>query len=121
MTFKNVLTIMFFLFTAFVSLATSGLNSSASNGSFFIHSDCVSPSVEMNITLENGIVTAPVMADLSQFGLPGNEFNRTGIVGSYLGVTRSCFYEYINEEINEHVISCFEENVFLCSVYLKAQ
>lgn len=120
MIFKKFLTLGFFVFSAAVSLATSGLNASSSSGGYFIHSECVSPLVEMNITLENGIVTSPVMADLSQFGLPGTAFSRNGMVGDFAGETRSCFYEFSNEETNEHVISCFEDNVFLCPVYLKS-
>ncbi|MDZ4659983.1 MAG: hypothetical protein SGJ18_00045 [Pseudomonadota bacterium] len=121
MIFKKILSLLFFIFAAVVSLATSGLNSSSSSGSYFIHSECISPLVEMYITVENEVVTSPVMADLSQFGLPGRELNRGGMTGSIGGAIRSCSYEYSNEELNEHVISCFEDNVYLCSVLLKAQ
>ncbi len=118
---KRILTLLVLGGTAVVSLATSGLTSGATSGSYFIHSECVSPAVEMYLTIENGIVTSPVMADLSQFGLPGVELNRSGMTGNVGGAIRACTYDYTNDEVNEQVISCYEDNVYLCSVFLKAE
>lgn len=121
MIFKKTSSLLFLFFTGAVSLATSGLTASNSSGSYFIHSECVMPLVEMYITIENGSVTSPVMADLSQFGLPGATLDRGGMTGLVGGMTRTCSYDYSNDEVNEQVISCYEDNVYLCSVFLKAQ
>ncbi len=121
MIIKQILAILLLLSVVFVTLATSALRNLSHNGSYYIRSECVSPPVENHITVAAGEITSPGGVTLANFGLPGSVLSRDEFSGTVNGKLRSCAYEYVNDDEEEHVISCYEDNVYICSAYLKGQ
>ncbi len=121
MIIKKTLTFIFLLSAIFVTVATSALRNLSHNGSYHIRSECVNPPVENHITVAAGEITSPGGVTLANFGLPGSVLSRDEFSGDVNGKLRSCAYEYVNDDEEEHVISCYEDNVYICSVYLKGE
>lgn len=114
----------FFAFTLWSVLATSGFRDDdhPENGSFYIISDCVTPTAENNVIITNNVITSPGGVNLTDFGFPQNTLSQT-MTGTVGAATRECTVTYgesgHNYVDNRWLYSCFDNGTFKCSIYIE--
>jgi len=124
MYFKNALAAVFLVFTLFAVLGSSVLrdDETAENGSFYIISDCVTPTMENNVVITNNVITSPGGVNLTDFGFPQNTLAQT-MTGTVGAVSRECTVTYgesgDNYVNNRWLYSCFDNGTFKCSIYIE--
>ena len=125
MVFKNLLTAAFLTFTLVSIVATSYGQDEIDYANLHITSDCVSPTMEMNIVTEDGEITDPVGVVYSDFGFPADvvrlDSEVRGVMGS--GELRVCKKTYGNSGNGPGggvwIFSCEDEGRHACSIMLE--
>lgn len=117
---RNWLALAFLLFTAWTIIATSSPRSSFSAGTFYIISDCVTPTREEVITLTGGQISAPASTSFTDFGFPQTT---VGIGQTVSGGARVCYPTYGDDAQNsdDWIFSCYDNGAYMCTILIKEQ
>ena len=123
---KQVFSLAFLGFTAYACLATSQSNTLGPTvqGSFYIVSDCVKPTLEGNIAVANSTIVTPAGQSFLDYGFPQPSITFLAPVNGVLnGLNRSCYVTYgqtdSNRASSRWIFSCFDNGNYACSIYME--
>ena len=117
---RNWFALAFLLFSAWSVIATSVQRSTFNSGSFYIISDCVTPTLEATITVSSDQIATPPATSFTDFGFPQASV-RIGETVS--GGVRVCHPTYGDdaENADDWIFSCYDSGAYTCSILIKEQ
>lgn len=118
---REVLSLIVLIFTLCAVVATSRSQYSLQTGSFIVASDCVSPAIEVDISITNYQITDPAGWTFTDFGLPQPTLSAGSVIsGNYNGVRRVCAQTFGESSAKDFVFSCWDDGEFVCNVHFRA-
>jgi hypothetical protein len=118
---SNAAALLALLATSWSILATSRAGG-LQPGQYVIKSDCTPTVSEAIVQISMGRISEPAGQSFTDYGLPSTTLNLTETsTGVIEGVNRSCVKTAGDDQGSEWVFSCYDDDEFVCSVYLTRQ
>ncbi|GEM_PF-4008883 len=116
--FSDVFALVCLIGTVWTVVATSSKDGSFS-GTYQVHSDCVSPVLNVQVTVFSSTIQSPAGYDFTTLGFPTNSLSvGSDNLGTSGGGLRSCKLTNRDGTIDDSFLyTCSDNGQFACNIY----